>query len=95
MQELLRQVLSEARSAWRFRWYAVVAAWGIGFLGLVVVAWLPNVYEASARIYVDGSSVLRPLLTNRIVEQDVATSLAYARQALLGRFLVGSITSSR
>jgi len=62
-----------------------VAAWGIGFLGLVVVAWLPNVYEASARIYVDGSSVLRPLLTNRIVEQDVATSLAYARQALLGR----------
>jgi polysaccharide chain length determinant protein (PEP-CTERM system associated) len=85
MQELLREVLSEARSAWRFRWYAVAFAWSVGVLGLGVVMWLPDIYGASARVYVDGSSVLRPLLTNRIVEPDVATSLAYARQALLGR----------
>src|SRR5437762_2173024 len=85
MQELLQQLLSEARSAWRFRWYAVVVAWTVGLLGLGVVTWLPNIYEASARIFVDGTSVLRPLLNERIVSPDVATHLAYARQALLGR----------
>jgi uncharacterized protein involved in exopolysaccharide biosynthesis len=85
MGALLEQILSEARSAWRFRWYAVAAAWGIGLLGLGIVVWLPNIYGASARVYVDGSSVLRPLLTNQIVEPDVATSLMYVRQALVGR----------
>lgn len=85
MQELLQTLLSEARSAWRFRWYAVAAAWAVGVVGLVVVAWLPNVYEASARIYVDGTSVLRPLLNDRIVPEDLATNLLYVRQALLGR----------
>ena len=85
MQELLQQVLTEARSAWRFRWYAVAAAWSVGLLSLGAVMWLPDVYGAYARVYVDGSSVLRPLLTDRIVEPDVATTLLYARQALLGR----------
>jgi polysaccharide chain length determinant protein (PEP-CTERM system associated) len=85
MRELLQIVLSEMRSAWRFRWYAAAAAWGVGLLGLGVVAWLPNVYEAAARVYVDGSSVLKPLLTDRIVSPDVATTLLYVRQALLSR----------
>ena len=85
MQELLQLVFSEIRSAWRFRWYAVVAAWSVGVAGLGIVAWLPDIYEASARIYVDGASVLRPLLTDRIVAPDVATHLLYVRQALLGR----------
>lgn len=85
MQELLHQVLSELRSAWRFRWYAVLAAWTITLVGVGVVAWLPNVYEASARVYVDGSSVLRPLLGDRIVAPDISTHLLYVRQALLSR----------
>ena len=85
MRELLHQVLSEIRTAWRFRWYAVVGAWGVGLCGLGVVAWLPDIFEASARVYVDGTSVLRPLLNDRIVPPDVATHLLFVRQALLGR----------
>jgi len=85
MQELFHQILSELRSAWRFRWYAALAAWAVTLVGLGVVIWLPNVFEASARVYVDGSSVLRPLLGDRIVAPDIATHLLYVRQALLGR----------
>lgn len=85
MQELLQLVLSEIRSAWRFRWFAVAAAWSVGLLGLAVAVLLPNVYEASARVYVDGSSFLRPLLNDQIVAPNVATHLSYVRQALLGR----------
>src|SRR5688572_15364586 len=85
MRDLLLQVISELRSAWRFRWHAVIAAWSVAIVGLGIVAWLPNVYEAAARVYVDGTSVLRPLLNERIVAPDVATHLLYVRQALLGR----------
>jgi len=85
MRDLLLQVIFELRSAWRFRWHAVIAAWSVALVGLGVVAWLPNVYEATARVYVDGTSVLRPLLNERIVAPDVATHLLYVRQALLGR----------
>jgi polysaccharide chain length determinant protein (PEP-CTERM system associated) len=85
MRETLNHILSEVRSCWRFRWYAAIAAWGIGAFGLVVVAWLPDIYEASARVYVDGTSVLRPLLNDRIVAPDVATHLMFVRQSLLGR----------
>lgn len=85
MQELLNQILSEVRSAWRFRWHAVAVAWSVTLAGAAVVAWLPDIYEASARVYVDGTSVLRPLLSDRIVTPNVATHLNYVRQALLGR----------
>lgn len=85
MQTLIRQLIEELRSAWRFRWHAVAAAWVIGIVGLGVVAWLPDIYQASARVYVDANSELRPLLTDRIVAPDVATHLAYVRQALLSR----------
>jgi len=85
MHALIQQLIEELRSAWRFRWHAVAAAWGIGIVGLGVAAWLPDVYEASARVYVDANSELRPLLSDRIVAPDVATHLAYVRQALLGR----------
>jgi len=93
MQESFERILSETRSAWRFRWYAVAAAWAIGVVGLAVVVLLPNVYEASARVYVDGSSVLRPLLNDRIVAPDVATHLLYVRQALLGREYLERVAS--
>ena len=85
MQELVEGLLSAITSAWRFRWFAVAAAWGVGVVGLVVATLLPNVYEATARIYVDGSSVLRPLLNDQIVTSNIGTQLTYVRQALLGR----------
>jgi hypothetical protein len=42
----VRQLTEELRSAWRFRWHAVAAAWSIGIVGLGVVAWLPDIYQA-------------------------------------------------
>ena len=91
MHELLYAGLAELRSAWRFRWYGAAATWTIALLGWGWVAWQPDIYEASARVYVDTSSVLRPLLNSRIVEPDVATRLQYIRQALLGRDYLESV----
>jgi polysaccharide chain length determinant protein (PEP-CTERM system associated) len=85
MQELLAQVFNEARSAWRFRWYGAATAWLVCLFGWAGVAWQPDIYEAQATVYVDTSSVLRPILGDQIIRPDVATQLTYVRQALLGR----------
>lgn len=85
MHELLVEVLSQARSAWRFRWYGIALAWVVALGGWAFVALQPDVYEASTRLYVDTSSSLRPLLNENIVTADVTARLQYVRQALLGR----------
>ena len=85
VQEIVARLLAEARSAWRFRWYGAAVAWLICLAGWAWAIAQPNVYEAMARVYVDTSSVLRPILNNRIVPPDLGTQLAYVRQALLGR----------
>lgn len=85
MQELIAQAHEEIRSASRFRWYGMLLAWLICAGGWVWVAIQPDIFEANARVYVDTSSILQPVLGNRIITPNVTTQLAYIREALLGR----------
>ena len=85
MEHALSAAISEIRSAWRFRWYGVSLAWAVFVLGWAWIVWLPSVYEASATVYIDTTSVLKPILNNQIVPVDITTQLSYIRQALLGR----------
>jgi polysaccharide chain length determinant protein (PEP-CTERM system associated) len=85
IQELFAKLLAEIGNAWRFRWTGLAIAWMCCLIGWAWAILQPNVYEASARVYVDASSVLRPILSTRIISPDVATQLSYVRQALLGR----------
>jgi polysaccharide chain length determinant protein (PEP-CTERM system associated) len=84
VEELLVQVLSQIRSAWRFRWYGAAVAWFIALAGWMGLALVPDVYEGTATVYVDTSSILRPLLKTSIVPTDFVTQLQYVRQAVLG-----------
>lgn len=93
MDELLIGVLSQVRSAWRFRWYGAALAWLVAVAGWTGVGLLPDIYEASTRVYVDTSSMLRPLLSGNIVPTDVTTRLQFVRQALLGREYLERIAS--
>lgn len=85
MYELFVQVLSQTRSAWRFRWYGAAVAWLVALGGWTIITLMPDVYEASTRVFVDTTSILRPLLNDSIVPMDVTTRLQYVRQALFGR----------
>jgi polysaccharide chain length determinant protein (PEP-CTERM system associated) len=68
MHDILVQLLRYARGVWRFRWWMLGIAWVICVIGWTVIARLPDQYEASARVYVDTQSVLRPLLRGLAVE---------------------------
>ena len=58
MQDLVKLVLAELRSAWRYRWHALGVAWAVCALGWLAVYLTPDQYEARSRFYVDTSSAL-------------------------------------
>jgi polysaccharide chain length determinant protein (PEP-CTERM system associated) len=85
MKDILDQVIEILRGLWRFRWISLLVAWVICLLGWAVVLMLPNKYEAMARVFVDPSTALRPVIKDIAIEQDVDAELAFVRQSLLGQ----------
>ncbi len=83
MNDLVERVWEEAYSAWRFRWIAIAIAAVLAVTGWVFVFTLPDRYEASASVFVDTRTALRPALQGLTVEQDVNVQLNYVRQSLL------------
>lgn len=83
MQEILNLIIDELRGSWRFRWYALGAAWAVAVAGWLYVLLLPDKYEATARVFVDPSTALKPVIQGLAVEQDVNAELNLVRQSLL------------
>jgi polysaccharide chain length determinant protein (PEP-CTERM system associated) len=85
MSQAVEKVVNELRGAWRFRWLAMAVAWAVCVIGWLVVFAMPDMYGATAKVYVDTRSVLGPLLDKLTVRPDVESQLTMVRQALLGR----------
>lgn len=83
MQEMLEQILDLIRGAWRFRRYALICAWVIAICGWTAVLFLPDVYQASSRVFVDTKTALKPVLKDIAIDQDVNAQLNLVRQSLL------------
>lgn len=84
--ETLHLVLSYVRMIWRYRWAALVTATVICLAGWIAVLALPNQYEASAKIFMDTSSMLRPLLKGLAIDTNMREQTAQmARRTLLTR----------
>ena len=63
----------------------MLAAWVLCFGGWSWAISQADVYEARARVFVDTSSILQPVLGNQIINQNVGAELAYIREAILSR----------
>jgi polysaccharide chain length determinant protein (PEP-CTERM system associated) len=85
MQEPIRQLLATLRGMWKFRWPSLVAAWVIAAVGVVVVWRIPDQFEASARVYVDTDSILKPLLAGLTVQPNVDQQIGMLSRTLLSR----------
>jgi polysaccharide chain length determinant protein (PEP-CTERM system associated) len=85
MHELADQVFSQVRAIGRYRWHAVLVAWILAIAGWIGVHKIPNRYEASARVYVDTQSVLRPLLQGLAVQPNVSQVVNMMSRTLISR----------
>jgi polysaccharide chain length determinant protein (PEP-CTERM system associated) len=85
MHELAERILSYLHAAWRYRWSAAILAWLLAVGGWITVSRMPNQYEASARVYVDTQSVLRPLLAGVAVMPNVNQVVTMMSRTLISR----------
>jgi polysaccharide chain length determinant protein (PEP-CTERM system associated) len=85
MQELAQQILATVRGMWKFRWPAVVVAWVVAAIAVMVVWRIPDQYEATARIYVDTDSILKPLMSGLAVQPNVEQQISMLSRTLLSR----------
>lgn len=86
MHDVVVLLLRYARGTWRFRWWMLGIAWAISVAGWTVVAKMPDQFEASARVFVDTSSVLRPLLKGIAINtSDTRQKIFLMTRTLLSR----------
>ncbi|MDP2809138.1 MAG: GNVR domain-containing protein [Rhodocyclaceae bacterium] len=85
MEELIRHGRLVLRGMWLHRWLGIALAWGAGLVAGGIVFAIPDQYEASARIYVDTDSVLKPLMSGLIVQANTEQQIAMLSRTLISR----------
>ena len=85
MQEIIAQVLTLLRAAWRYRWIAVATAWLVAVLGWIAVQFIPDKYSSTTQVYVDTESLLKPLLSGLAVNRDVMGQVGMMQAVMLSR----------
>jgi polysaccharide chain length determinant protein (PEP-CTERM system associated) len=85
MQEMVTKLLDDFRGAWRFRRYALAAAWVVCLACWAGVFSMSNVYQASARVFVDTRTALDRYVKDLAIQQDVSAQINFVRQSLLSR----------
>jgi polysaccharide chain length determinant protein (PEP-CTERM system associated) len=85
MDELIREARQVLHGMWQRRWLGLAVVWIVGLIAALVILRIPDKYEASARIYVDTQSVLKPLMTGIAVQPNVEQRLAMLSRTLISR----------
>ena len=85
MEEILRQALVVLRASWQRRRIGMLAAWLIGAIAAGVILRIPDKYEASARIFVDTQSILKPLMSGLAVQPNVEWQIMMLSRTLISR----------
>jgi polysaccharide chain length determinant protein (PEP-CTERM system associated) len=91
MAEITAALLNFLKAIGKYRWYAVAITWTVAVIGWVVVLRLPNQYEASARVYVDTQSILKPLLSGMTTMPNLDQQVNFMRRTLISRPNVESV----
>jgi polysaccharide chain length determinant protein (PEP-CTERM system associated) len=84
MKQTLDFVLEQLQGIWRFRWVAIAVAWAICALGWAVTLFIPDRYQASARVFVDTQTTLGAATRDLTLDADIDSQIQRVRQALLG-----------
>lgn len=85
LQKIIELVIHYVYGVWSYRWFGVAVVWALCIGGWLYVYTLPNTYGASASVYVDTDSVLRPLLRGLAVESNVLNEVEVMTRTIVSR----------
>ncbi len=79
------QIQQFLNQLWKRRWTIIAVSWFLCLAGWGYVALLPDIYRSSARVFIDTTNLLRPLLRNIAVEPNIGDEVLLMRQTLLSK----------
>jgi polysaccharide chain length determinant protein (PEP-CTERM system associated) len=85
MDELLGKLIQIAVGVWRRRWVALAVAWPLAIVGAVVVSVVPERFEATARVFVDTQTVLKPMMKDLAYQPDIDQQVIMLARTLISR----------
>jgi uncharacterized protein involved in exopolysaccharide biosynthesis len=85
MQEIIAQGMTYLWGIWRHKWLALAIAWVVALAGWAYVWKMPESYVASAKLYVDTNTVLRPLLQGLAITPDINQRVRMMSSTLFSR----------
>lgn len=85
MTAFLPQLKDVLRGMWQGRWIGLAVAWLAALGGSAYVFTQPDRYEATARVYVDTQSILKPLMAGMTVQPNVEQEVAILSRTLISR----------
>ncbi|HXU41243.1 MAG TPA: XrtA system polysaccharide chain length determinant [Burkholderiales bacterium] len=86
MNSLVPQHVTDVlRGMWQGRWTGLAVAWLTAMAGTALVFLVPDRYEATARVYVDTQSLLKPLLQGLTVQPNVEQEVSILSRTLISR----------
>ncbi|MCC6198187.1 MAG: chain length-determining protein [Burkholderiales bacterium] len=85
MDELLQHALTTLRGMWHRRWIGLAVAWLVGIVAVTAALRTPERYEASARVYVDTQTLLRPLMEGLSIQPNLEQQVVLLSRTLISR----------
>ncbi len=85
LDDIIELVLHYLRGVWKNRWIAIAVAWPVLILGVVAVDQIKDRYTAETKVYIDSTSVLKPLLRGLAIQSDFQAIVQLMINKLLSR----------
>ena len=85
MDEFIQLALRQLGGMWHRRWIGLAVAWIVAIVGVALVFRIPEKYEASARVYVDTQSLLRPVMAGLAIQPNLDQQVSLMSRTLISR----------
>jgi len=85
LDEVFELALHYLRGIWKQRWLSIIIAWPVMVAGVLLVDNLTDKYTANTQVYIDTTSVLKPLLKGLAIQSDFQSNVRLMSRKLLSR----------
>lgn len=85
MNEIVQKISQIALAIWLRRWIALTVAWPVAVLAAIGITLMSDRYEASAKVFVDTQTVLKPLMSGLAFQPDIDQQVQMLAKTLISR----------